>query len=182
MDTAGVDHCLPLRLCGASGVYLSLALVNVHRVDLRNRGTAVDRMACTNVSTVELTLSAVTSGAWVIRTISFSLLIQSSLVMLARKFSFSRSSHNSLSVFSEGTLAAIPGDTLSWNNNGLWSENVFWGRTLKSSNMANILEEQRNKVYCARSVICNTCTSTYIGVLTNAIIYYSHIAHLTQFY
>ena len=40
--------------------------------DLRNRGSAADRMACTNVSTAELTLSAVTSGAWVMRTISLS--------------------------------------------------------------------------------------------------------------
>ena len=62
-------------------------------------GTGVrlaDRMACTNVSSTEFTLSAVTSGAWVMRTISFSLLIQSSLLMFARKLSFSRSSHKTM--------------------------------------------------------------------------------------
>ena len=99
--------------------YLSLALVNVHRVCDHARsahvgacffylwwrsfesisgtgGRLADLMASTNVSSTEFTLSAVTSGAWVMRTISFSLLIQSSLLMFVTKFSFSRSSHKNM--------------------------------------------------------------------------------------
>ena len=135
MDTAGVDHCLPIRICGASGVLVCgfsecspslrpctisprgcmfFPLVAKFGVDLMYRGSAADRIACTNVSMAEFTLTADTSSAWVMRAISFSLSIQSSFLMLARKLSCSRSSHKSLSVFSDEALAVISADTPSY--------------------------------------------------------------------
>ena len=82
-------------------------LVAKFGVDLRNRGSAADPMACTNVFTAEFTLSADNPGAWVMRTISVSISIHSSFLMLGRKFTFSRSFHNSHAVFSQSTCYDI---------------------------------------------------------------------------